>query len=176
MRPARLAVILLGLVLVLGVGNYAIWQRHRVADSGRTLLLELRPVDPRSLIQGDYMALAYDDRAFPDGARAEQMPRRGRVVLSLDEDGVGSFARLDTGGPLAPHELRLSYKLRLDSGELRYGAESFLFQEGQADLYADARYGILRVGPDGTSVLIGLADADRRRIVPSPVGHDQAGH
>lgn len=174
MSHARLAAILLGLALVLGVTNYGIWQRQRVVESGRVLLLELRPVDPRSLIQGDYMALAYEDQAFPDQARAKQMPRRGRVVLSLDENDVGRFVRLDTGGPLAPNELRLRYKLRLDAGELRYGAESFQFQEGQAALYTDARYGILRVGPAGKSVLVGLADADRRRIEPSPEGEGQA--
>lgn len=174
MNSARLAVILLGLLLVLGVTNYGIWQRQRVVDSGRGLLLKLRPVDPRSLIQGDYMALAYEEQAFPDKAHAEHMPRRGRVVLSLDENGVGRFARLDTGGSLAPNELRLRYKLRLDAGELQYGAESFQFQEGQADLYAGARYGILRVGPDGTSVLVGLADANRLRILPSPESGNQA--
>ena len=46
------------------------------------------------------------------------------------------------------------------------GAGSFFFQEGHGDAYEQARYGILKVAPDGGSVLVGLADAGRRPIRP----------
>ena len=50
--------------------------------------------------------------------------------------------------------------------EIFIGAESFLFQEGHAEAYSQARYGILRVAADGSSVLAGLADVARRPIRP----------
>jgi len=53
-----------------------------------------------------------------------------------------------------------------EQAEVFIGAESFFFQEGHADAYEDARYGILKVAPDGGSVLAGLADAERRPIRP----------
>jgi uncharacterized membrane-anchored protein len=171
MSTGRSAVLLAGLGIVLLAVNHAIWQRQQIVEQGREVLLELRPADPRSLIQGDYMRLRYADQAFPDPATAREMPREGRVVLRVDADGVGRFAREDDGARLGPDELRLRYELRLDAGELRYGAETFQFQEGHSDIYGDARYGILRVGPDGLAVLIGLADRDRRPIHPPATGH-----
>lgn len=44
------------LVTALGVANGAIWQKEQLISTGRPIFLELAPVDPRSLMQGDYMA------------------------------------------------------------------------------------------------------------------------
>src|SRR5690606_17741733 len=46
-------------LLVLGVVNYAIHGKERVIRNGEVVFLELAPVDPRSLMQGDYMALRF---------------------------------------------------------------------------------------------------------------------
>src|SRR3546814_7520410 len=51
--------------LVLGAVNLQVLQKQRVLDDGRTVLLALRPVDPRSLIQGDYMVLRYAEALVP---------------------------------------------------------------------------------------------------------------
>jgi uncharacterized membrane-anchored protein len=164
MRSVRAWLVIAGLVVVLGTANYGIRTKQQVLDSGREVLLELRPVDPRSLMQGDYMRLRYADKVFPDAATRDSMPRRGTVVMTLDADNVGSFARRDDGSPLAENELRLQYKLILDSGDLRLGAESFYFQEGQAEVFAEAQFGVLRVAESGASVLAGLADENRMLI------------
>lgn len=161
-----------GLTVVLVAANVLILQKQRVLDDGRTVLLALRPADPRSLMQGDYMALRYAEALVPVAQEAPQID--GRVVVGLDGDGVATFRRFDDGGDLAPGEQRLRYKRRAPAGletaaertELFIGAESFLFQEGHAEAYAKARYGILRVAPDGSSVLAGLADSGRRPIRP----------
>ena len=164
-----------GLALVLVAVNLLIVEKQRVLDDGRTVLLALRPVDPRSLIQGDYMELRYHEALVPaDPAAAET---DGRVVVALDADGVATFRRFDDGSALAADEQLLRYKRRAPLGlepdpedtELFIGAESFLFQEGHAEAYEEARYGILKVAPDGTSVLAGLADSERRPIRPGPV-------
>ncbi|MFT6791681.1 MAG: hypothetical protein ACJA04_000891 [Cellvibrionaceae bacterium] len=66
LRLAFLGIILLRLIstpgvilsiLVLGVLNYGIYQKQKIKDHGEIVLLELAPVDPRSLMQGDYMRL-----------------------------------------------------------------------------------------------------------------------
>lgn len=51
-----------GLLLALAVANQGIQKRERILSDGRVLLLELEPVDPRSLMQGDYMALRFAAR------------------------------------------------------------------------------------------------------------------
>ena len=48
-----------GLLLALAVVNHGVFRRERILADGRPLLLELAPVDPRALMQGDYMALRY---------------------------------------------------------------------------------------------------------------------
>ena len=64
-------------------------------------LLELAPVDPRSLIQGDYMALRF--RAADDAFRGRTRPEAadGRIVLQLDAQRVARYKRFDDGSPLA---------------------------------------------------------------------------
>jgi uncharacterized membrane-anchored protein len=157
-----------GLLLVLGVTNYNIWKKEQVLESGHQVMLELRPVDPRSLMQGDYMILRYSADTFPDAETMKSLPRKGTIVISVDASGVGKFARLDDGTPLARDDTRLQYKYLVNTGELRLGAESYFFQEGHADVYANAKYGVLRVDESGASVLVGLADKDRLMIIPPP--------
>lgn len=157
-------VVLAALVLILAVANLDIWKKQGIVDAGRPLLLPLRPADPRSLIQGDYMALRYKESAFPAGDVAGELPRKGSVILAVDDRNVGSFARLDDGTPPGAGEVRLRYKLRLENGELRYGAESFFFQEGHAERYENARYGVLHLDEAGNSILVGLAGEDGRLL------------
>ena len=50
------SLILIGLVWVSAIVGWAIWQNEDILAHGRSVRLELAPVDPRSLLQGDYMA------------------------------------------------------------------------------------------------------------------------
>ncbi len=155
----RTAVILGGLVLALLVPTGLVIQKEHVLRSGQMVLLELAPVDPRSLMQGDYMVLDY----AISRKQSAHLPPDGRLVLRLDADGVGRFVRFDTPDtPPTPEELTLRYRIR--GGRIRLGAESFFFQEGHADRYERARYGELRVADDGNSVLVGLRDAQRQPL------------
>lgn len=157
----RQALIVGGLLLVLGATNLQIVQKERLLRDGAPLLLELAPVDPRSLIQGDYMALDY--------AISRQLlgqpgwPRDGRIVVAPDEQGVARFVRRhEAGAPLAPGERLLQYRTR--NGRVRIGTDAFHFQEGHATRYQAARYGAITVDDSGTSLLIGLRDANRQPL------------
>jgi uncharacterized membrane-anchored protein len=166
MRHLQALLLALGLVLTLGAANYDIIRKQRIVDDGAQVLLPIRPADPRSLLQGDYMTLRYARTALPPDALDESLPRRGTAIVKLDADGVAEFARLEDGAAPAPGELRLRYKRRLYEHEVSYGADSFFFQEGDADLYAQAKYGVLRVDEDGDSILVGLADEHRNMLTP----------
>ncbi len=164
MKHLRHLLVGVGLLLVLAAANRDILHKQQVVDGGRQLLLELRPVDPRSLMAGDYMQLRYAEHVFPPQGVILGLGRRGTIILTLDANGVGRFARLDDGAPLRPGELRLRFKGHRGSRDLSYGAESFFFQEGSASRYEAAKYGVLRVDDNGDSILVALAGEDRQPI------------
>jgi uncharacterized membrane-anchored protein len=164
MKLARIVLLLGGLALILVIANRDILAKRQIIADGRIVLLEIQPVDPRSLLQGDYMALRYAEQVMPREDMTAALPRSGSAVVALDQNGVARFVRVDDDAPLAAGEQRLRYKHARDSGTLQYGAEAFFFQEGDAALYANAKYGVLRVDADGNSVLVGLADASRNML------------
>jgi uncharacterized membrane-anchored protein len=166
MMSTRAWLAVAGLIIVLGATNYTILQRQQVVDSGQPMLLSLRPVDPRSLMQGDYMVLRYAETVFPAPGDRGDMARKGVFVVTLDDNNVATFSRMHDGASLAEEEALLQYKQVDARGRIRLGAESFFFQEGQAELFAPARFGVLHVDESGKSVLVGLADEEWRRIVP----------
>ena len=53
------AALALSIALVLGLAAWSVLGFETLLRQGRTVYLELAPVDPRSLMQGDYMALSY---------------------------------------------------------------------------------------------------------------------
>jgi uncharacterized membrane-anchored protein len=149
---------------VLGVANWTIYQRERHLAQGTVVLLPLAPVDPRSLIQGDYMALRFRLELDAFGRGRHQDLEDGRLVVRVDERGVGSFVRRDGGEPLAAAERRLRYRVR--AGRVKFATNAFFFQEGHGQYYARARYGEFRVSDAGELLLTHLRGEDLERLGP----------
>jgi uncharacterized membrane-anchored protein len=143
-------VVWLVLALVLAAVNGMVVSKEMILRHGQSMLLKLQPVDPRSLIQGDYMALRY---SILNSVTLDETERQGCLVVRLDENNVAQFVRVHKGEALASGEHLLYYHKR---GHLKLGAESFLFQETKASEYRRARYAEFKVASDGKSVLAGL--------------------
>jgi uncharacterized membrane-anchored protein len=179
-----------GLLLALVVVNHGIVQRERILSDGRVVLLELVPVDPRSMMQGDYMALRFAvaddirDALDPECAKWRgtnsagalkcmgtdlrsnelHVARDGYVVVDSVADGIGRFVRVQTSShPVAAGEVAVRYRAR-DWWEIRIASNAWFFPEGQAKRYAPARYGELRVNDDGEALLTGMRDDKRKRL------------
>ncbi len=156
------------LALVLVLVNLAIMGKERTLDNGEVVLLELAPVDPRSLMQGDYMTLRYRlGTTVIRQYERDKHPFHGRIVITLGPNHVAHFVRFHDGEPLGDGELLLEYRKRRD---LVLGANAFFFQEGHAGYYQRARYGELRVAGDGSSVLVGLRDDAFQPMGPPATG------
>jgi uncharacterized membrane-anchored protein len=143
----------------LALVNTAIVKRERHLDTGRVVYLELAPIDPRSLMQGDYMALRFrvaNDAQAALGNAPENA--NGRIVATVGADGVAKFARVDDGRPLAADELVLRYRLR--GGHMKFATNAWFFEEGTAQRYETARYGEFRVAPDGELLLTRMRGKD----------------
>ena len=149
--------------VVLLLVNLAIVEKERVLADGRVVLLEVAPVDPRSIMQGDYMALRF--RA-EDGVRNADVNRNGYLVVQVDDRGVGTFVRVDDGQPLAPGELRLRFRVR--NGQVKFATNAFFFEEGTGAAYNLAQYGEFRVDENGELLLTGLRGRNLGRLGPQP--------
>lgn len=150
-------------VLMLVLVNLSILQRENLIRDGRIVLLELAPVDPRSLMQGDYMALRYqmEAQAFPHAKLRES--EDGFVIAQLDEHGVARFQRRQSDlSQLAQAEVGLRYRVRHHRPQ--FASPSYFFQEGKAAHFEKARYGEYRVAENGDMILTGLRDEKFQKL------------
>lgn len=158
----RRTLFLLASAAVFSVLGWKVWDAEALIARGEEVLLALAPVDPRSLMQGDYMRLAW---ALERETIRLDAPA-GAVVLGVDDRRIGHYRRV-TGWGTPEADERIFRVGRAPSGDrVVVEPHSFLFEEGRATLYATARYGIFRVDRDGRHLLVGLADAEARRIEP----------
>ena len=152
-------------IVILVLFNFAIYEREQTIANGETLLLELVPVDPRSLMQGDYMQLRYVvEREAASADILGEHQRRGYLVVRGDVNDVAEFVRFHVGESLNPNEKLVRFHKQFN--RIRIVPDSFFFQEGHAGLYLGARYGVFRFDDRGRRVLVGLADAGRVLIEP----------
>jgi uncharacterized membrane-anchored protein len=146
-------------MLVLLVANGGIWQKENLIAHGQPLFVLLAPVDPRSLMQGDYMTLRFDlpdDMSFADTPLAAG--QRPHVVARRDARGIATDLRADLGAPLSNDELRV--ELSPKNGNWVLVTDAWFFKEGESERWAQAKYGEFRVTPDGRALLVGLRGAD----------------
>ena len=170
-RTSMIAIALTVVVLVLF--NVSIYDREQIISNGETLLLELAPADPRSLMQGDYMRLRY---AVEDSVPVDELQdhqRRGFLVLRGDDDNVARFVRFHDGESLGQGERPVRFHrpsglaaVFAGAGQVKIVPDSFFFQEGHREIYEDARYGVFQFDDRGRYLLVGLADGDRVPIEP----------
>ena len=155
--------IALGLFWVLGVAAWGVWTNERILSGGQTVLLELAPVDRRSLMQGDYMALrfAFTESMAPLNTELAA-GQRPHVVALRDGRGIATQVRPDLGAPLATNELRI--ELTPKNGDWVLVTDAWFFKEGEADRWALAKFGEFRVAPNGRALLVGLRGADLKQL------------
>jgi uncharacterized membrane-anchored protein len=152
--PARWGIVA-SVVAVLAVANTGIWQKEDLIARGRPVYVELAAVDPRSLMQGDFMQLNFrmpaEVQARLQGLTTNQRPR---VVARRDERGVATLMRLEDGAALGEDELLL--ELTPKDGRWLLVSDAWFFREGEAQRWQPAKYGEFRVDASGKALLVGL--------------------
>jgi uncharacterized membrane-anchored protein len=163
-RTLLRAGILTALALVGGAALHAVRNNERIIAQGRVVLVELGPVDPRSLMQGDYMMLrfAIDDALPQAGGEAPAAPPPRFAHLALDASGRARLLAVAQTLPAGADEVGM--RIRARDGRYSIGPNAFFFQEGQAGDFAAARWGEFRVAPDGTALLTHLRDEALSRL------------
>lgn len=173
-------------VVALLLVNMAIYQKEMHLKHGQSIYLALAPVDPRSLMQGDYMRLDYalngqireklkqeqqsgtgENRAGEHKKRHHFPPRNldGKAILSVNEQGIASFSRLyQPNSKLAKNEVLMAYRVR--NHRVKIASNAFFFEEGSASRYEEAKYAKVMLNSKGEPLLKDLLDADLQRITP----------
>lgn len=155
---AQTKVALLAVVLCFFSINWAIWQKERLLSEGKSIFLALAPVDPRSIMQGDYMRLRFALSRTISQQQDQVDGDSGLVVVRTGDDGVAEFDDLYQGQVLEAGQMVLAFQKR--GHDIQIGSGSFFFQEGQAKLFDTAAYGELVVDEKGHVLLKALRDKD----------------
>lgn len=165
---------IISLVVVLSLVNWSITKKEKHLAEGKIVYLELAPVDPRSLMQGDYMALRFTLARDVYGALPKTKENRrwrhdvaasdGFVVTHLDEQQKGTFKCLYESQPLSDDEILLRYRVR--NGAVKFATNGYFFQEGHGKYYQSARYGQFRVDKKGELLLTAMYDEQLNKLQP----------
>ncbi|MFQ1616880.1 GDYXXLXY domain-containing protein [Aeromonas veronii] len=159
MKPVtrQLALLLSGLAILAGI-NATVWRYEHAMSSGEVVLLRLAPVDPRSLMQGDYMRLNYEiaRELTSRDARTTQNKGSNTLVIRLDAHQVATLVADGKPDRLASDERLL--QVHQSERQWQIGPDAYFFEEGTGEQYEAARYGEFRLQADGKTLLVGLRD------------------
>ncbi|GIU34907.1 membrane protein [Shewanella colwelliana] len=142
---------------ILALINVNIYQQEQLLVGGDVVIFELAPVDPRSLMQGDYMALNYRIAASLRQTVKEEN-EDGLFVINIANQGVAQFVGIYQGETLQTDQRLIQYRVR--AGQVKLASNAFFFEEGRADEFALSKYGEFRVDPAGKLLLSQMLDKD----------------
>lgn len=177
-----LCLALMSIVLFLGI----IFKNEQHLKNSQSIYVRLQPVDPRSFIQGDYMALRYQLYLVPQDTKLqtgnptkptnETTETVGQVFSGhyYDEriknnSSVLTFVELDQQRRVIhtyfdPPKNVKTTGLILKNPDNRYtslypASKSFLFAEGLGQCYQAAQYAEFKVDQQGNTILASLRGA-----------------
>lgn len=163
------------LMIILILVNWSIVGKEKHLVEGKIVYLDLAPVDPRSLMQGDYMALRFrlTDKVHKALSKKEDRTQRrhnldtsdGYVVIDLDARKIGSFKSLYLDQDLSDNEILMRYRVR--NGAVKFATNAYYFQEGHGKYYQPAQYGQFRVDEKGELLLVAMYDKELTKLEPN---------
>ena len=144
----------------------------------QSIYVELAPADPRSILQGDYMALNYDLHfsALAAEKRLEQSEPKISIQDFENQSRVLSYVQLDEKGRVVrssfdrsaldqPRSAQLILKNPQNTFEGLYPAtNSFMFAEGLEPCYCDAKFAELKLKENGEALLADLVDQNLKSL------------
>ena len=170
------ALLLAGLLMALGSVLWDVRGKEQVMAQGQKIYIPLMPADPRSLMQGDYMALRFAippqlQQQLGESATGWSLQSTRLAIASINAQGIAQLQRLAQTGQAAqqtPSQNEITVPLKLLKGQWTVVTDAFFFPEGQGTPFQNARFGEFRALPDGRMLLVGMADEKLQPIAPAP--------
>lgn len=153
--PILIAILI---ALQLGYVGYHVAASEVLLANGTSVKLNIEPVDPRSMLQGDYVTLSYGistpSQAIKNELESQNSLVRIKAVLRPDENGVYMLDRLyEHGERLADKEVLINGTVS-GWGRIYYGIETFFVAEGTGiETEQNAKYAYIKVNTKGDALL-----------------------
>lgn len=148
--------------------GYIIVRNEYHLKNSKTIVLKLQPVDPRSLMQGDYVVLNYSKsqftgKPFPSGSivytELKFLPEKGyheMIATHLSPHNINNQENLIIRGKVSRSYLE-SNSENLYSGEIEYGIENYFTEENTGkELETTMKYAKVKVSSEGDAMLVEL--------------------
>ena len=159
--------ILLIICLQAGWIGYQVYSNETLLQNGETVILELQPVDPRSLLQGDYVELNYSISQLEDTSIDDNGPVT--IVLRKNPQGVHEYTgvyklngKWNASYQKKPGDVLLNGKVTSswdDSAQVSYGIEHYFIPEGTGlDVEGKVKTAVVKVSDKGDGILVRLRD------------------
>ena len=180
-------------IALLGAVNYKVQQFEDVLATGKPVVLKIAPVDPRSLMQGDYMVLNYailsefqqsqvlsesneslDSNEPIDTVESnettgidESSPsgKKAYILVHLDKNHVATFCEKQSEIPTDFKHCtpNVYLPIRYKGWLPELPSQDYFFAEGKGEHYAQAEYAEYRF-KDGILLLARLLDKDLKGL------------
>lgn len=180
-------------IALLGAVNYKVQQFEDVLATGKPIVLKIAPVDPRSLMQGDYMVLNYailseiqqsqflsesneslESNESIDAGEAnetigidESSPsgKKAYILVHLDKNHVATFCEEQSEIPTDFKHCtpNVYLPIRYKGWLPELPSQDYFFAEGKGEHYAQAEYAEYRF-KDGILLLARLLDKDLKGL------------
>lgn len=180
-------------IALLGAVNYKVQQFEDVLATGKPVVLKIAPVDPRSLMQGDYMVLNYailseiqqsqflsesneslESNESIDAGEAnetigidESSPsgKKVYILVHLDKNHVATFCEEQSEIPTDFKHCtpNVYLPIRYKGWLPELPSQDYFFAEGKGEHYAQAEYAEYRF-KDGILLLARLLDKDLKGL------------
>ena len=180
-------------IALLGAVNYKVQQFEDVLATGKPVVLKIAPVDPRSLMQGDYMVLNYailsefqqsqvlsesneslDSNEPIDTVESnettgidESSPsgKKAYILVHLDKNHVATFCEEQSEIPTDFKHCtpNVYLPIRYKGWLPELPSQDYFFAEGKGEHYAQAEYAEYRF-KDGILLLARLLDKDLKGL------------
>ena len=180
-------------IALLGAVNYKVQQFEDVLATGKPVVLKIAPVDPRSLMQGDYMVLNYailseiqqsqflsesneslESNESIDAGEAnetididESSPsgKKAYILVHLDKNRVATFCEEQSEIPTDFKHCtpNVYLPIRYKGWLPELPSQDYFFAEGKGEHYAQAEYAEYRF-KDGILLLARLLDKDLKGL------------
>lgn len=173
MNKIKYWLIAINLVAVLSYFGMEIAHKEDLLKHGTQVYLKLRPTDPRSLMQGDYMRLRFaitDKIPYADTRDSRREGKGIMYAIVSVPDGEYIRTQMDFEG-IAPGEVAI--KIFSKNYGYYLSSENYFFEEGTGLLYNNAKYALVVVDDEGNIYIKNLCDKDRNVIEKGQLSTDE---